>query len=82
MPVKIESQKENLPNVLPENGNAPEVKDSIQDKEHEPEKANSRPNHIEELLDRNLDAKKQLADELSDMGLPVDEILKILHLDS
>ena len=81
MPVKLETQKEKTPNVLPVNGKTLVVDENIPEKESKPEKEQTGPNSVESLFYRNLNAKKILADELSDMGLSADEILRILHLE-
>jgi hypothetical protein len=79
MSVKIEGQKEKVSDVLPENDKPQEEIENDTEKEGESGKIKIIPTPVESLLNRNLDAKKMLADELSEMGLSVDEILKILR---
>jgi|GEM_PF-4276841 hypothetical protein len=73
-----ESQKEDIPNTLPENEKE-KVNENTIDNGYHPEKVNFISNSVEKLINRNLDAKKMLADELCEMGLSVDEIMGILR---
>lgn len=73
-----ESQKEDIPNTLPENGKE-KINNGTSENKYPQEKVKSILNPVERLINRNLDAKKMLADELCEMGLSVDEIMGILR---
>lgn len=72
------SQKENIPNTLPGNRKDKINKDTPENT-YPPEKVKTISNPVKTLLEKNLDAKKMMADELSEMGLSVEEILRILR---
>lgn len=72
------SQKENTPNTLPESGKD-KINNDTSENTYPPEKVKAISNPIKTLLDKNLDAKKIMTDELCKMGLSVQEILRILR---